>query len=341
MTTSTDADAYRLYGYTLSYFTRKLEAALDWYGVSYEFLIKTPDIGPELEQRSGTRQVPVLVTPEGDTLADTTPIMWLLDEHLPNRAMFPMGVMGAIAQIMEEYLDEWLSRIVMHYRWNFDECAELASVALGKEAAPQASGVVAAMLTQWGRKVIRARGLTSPSMQQAAEAEWIRLLDALEGQLQQTAFTLGTRPCAVDAVLLGGLRGHFKPDPVPARILESYPQISRWIDEANRWSGGGAILDSLDEAPFARFLLGEMSGAYRTYMIANRLAVETGEKAFVCETYGETISYKTQAYTETSRARTVERLHSRLNPADWKHFTSLLQAYGLADVFGVARSHED
>ena len=327
-------NTYRLYGYTLSYFTRKLEAALDWYGVPYEFCTKSPEFGPKLEERSGTKQVPVLVTPEDECVADTTPILWMMDARYPQRALIPPGVMGGIVQILEEYLDEWLTRVVMHYRWNFDECIRTASTTLGQEAAPQAPEIVASMLTHWGKKVVRARGMSPPAMQDEGEAEWKRLLDALESQLSGSTFALGDRPCAVDAVLLGGLRGHFLPDPVPARVLESYPRIKTWVDNASNWSGDGELASNLEDAPFAQFLLGEMGKAYRTYILANGDALTRGEKAFTCETYGHSVSYKCQPYVEFSRTRTSQRLKERLSETEYRLFSAHLHTYGLDTIFG-------
>lgn len=335
MSTLSDPTTYRLYGYSLSYFSRKLEAALDWYGMPYEFLLKSPETTPALEKRSGTNQVPVLVTPQDECLADTTPIMWMLDERYPERALFPSGVAGAIVQIIEEYLDEWLTRVVMHYRWSYDECTQSASSILGKEAAPQAPHVIASMLTHWGKRVVRARGMSTEPLQQAGEAEWIRLLDHLDVQLERNDFTLGSRPSAIDAVLLGGLRGHFRPDPVPARVLADYPHISTWIDQAATWNGEGKWIADPEENPFVHFMLSEMGGAYRTYILANSRAVHAQEKAFVCETYGHSVSYKAQPYTEVSRTKTKARLESKLSTGQHEQFVRLLDSYGLADVYAA------
>ena len=68
---------YTLYGGELSLFTRKLEAALKFYGAPFEFRNKADSDPAMLETRSGTHQVPVLQTPENWMLADTTPIMIL------------------------------------------------------------------------------------------------------------------------------------------------------------------------------------------------------------------------------------------------------------------------
>lgn len=46
--------AYIVYGGELSYFTRKLEAGLIFYGIDYEIRAKTPDVRELVETRAGT-----------------------------------------------------------------------------------------------------------------------------------------------------------------------------------------------------------------------------------------------------------------------------------------------
>ena len=56
--------AYTVHGVPMSLFTRKLEAALDFYGAPYTQARKGSRDGSELESRAGSHQIPVLVTPE-------------------------------------------------------------------------------------------------------------------------------------------------------------------------------------------------------------------------------------------------------------------------------------
>jgi len=93
---------YIVYGGLLSYFTMKLRAAMDFYGAPYEFRSKSADLREELEYRSGTHQVPVLRTPENWLIADTTPIMDLMDQRFPAGRMFPEGPVGVLVHVVEE-----------------------------------------------------------------------------------------------------------------------------------------------------------------------------------------------------------------------------------------------
>ena len=138
---------YTIYGSELSYFTRKLEAAMIFYGAPFELLRKPP----EAETRSGTHQVPVLHTPENWMIADTTPLMHLLDARFPSRRMFPPGSLGVLVQVVEEYFDEWIARTMVHYRWHYEESAVFASEKMGG-GNPEA----AATIRNWGPRACRA-----------------------------------------------------------------------------------------------------------------------------------------------------------------------------------------
>ena len=80
---------YVIHGAPISLFTRKLEAAFDFYGASYRSERKGTRGGGDLEARAGTHQIPVLTTPENWALADTTPIIelrrWLKKNAMTRR----------------------------------------------------------------------------------------------------------------------------------------------------------------------------------------------------------------------------------------------------------------
>ncbi len=131
---------YRIYGGELSYFTRKLEAAMIFYGAPFEMLDKNEHDPREIEARSGTHQVPVLQTPENWMIGDTTPLMRLLDDRFPARRMFPKGPLGILVQVVEEYFDEWIARTMVHYRWHYPESAEFALLRMARGVAGYSRG---------------------------------------------------------------------------------------------------------------------------------------------------------------------------------------------------------
>ena len=183
------SDPYIIYGGELSYFTRKLEAACIFYGMHFEMRSKNRHDPALIESRSGTHQVPVMQTPENWMIGDTTPLMHLLDARFPHRRMFPEGPIGVLVQVVEEYFDEWIARTMVHYRWHYPDSALFASTRM-------ADGMteVAERVRGWGPRACRATGTESEGQRRAAEAEYVRILEAAEAQLAKTPTSLATGP---------------------------------------------------------------------------------------------------------------------------------------------------
>ncbi len=305
--------SYTVYGMDRSYFSRKLDAAMTWYGLPFEFVAKTMVVAADVEAKAGTRQVPVLVTPDGSHVPDTTPIMSMLDELVPQRRMFPDGSLGVLVHLVEEWFDEWIPRTALHYRWNFPESAAYAMADMAAQLAPDAAEPAKQMLGQgirgWGLKACRATGVSEPAQQRFAEDEYARVLAAADLQLGRTRFLLGERPCAVDASVLGGLRAHFDADPVPRAQLAEFANLRRWIDDTSlTWDGTGELAAFPQSTGFARFVLAEMAGAFQRFAIANGAALAAGDKGFVINVGGRDVSYKARAYPQQSREMIKERI---------------------------------
>ncbi|MEX0941603.1 MAG: glutathione S-transferase family protein [Pseudomonadales bacterium] len=318
--------SYTIYGGELSYFTRKLEAAMKFYGADFELKPKTR----EAESRAGTHQIPVLHTPENWMIADTTPLLHLLDSRFPFRPMFPPGLLGVLVHIVEEYFDEWIARTMVHYRWHYEESARFASDRMGGGNAD-----AAARIREWGPRACRATGTDSKHQQEQAEAEYERILEALEAQLSETAFALGDRPTAVDCILLGGLRAHTNMDPTPKAVVRNYPNVLAWAEsEADKWNGDGELVPFPGSTPFASFVLQEMTTTYVPFVLGNADALAAGAKAFHVETYGEDVSYLTRPYPEQSRQMIRNKILNRLTFDESDKLYNWLRDIGLETCFG-------
>lgn len=318
---------YVVYGWQRSYFSHKLMAALDFYGADWTYKDKTKDNERELRLRSGTHQVPVLHTPENWMIADTTPLLHMLDARFPERRMFPEGPLGLLTQIVEEYFDEWIARTTVHWRWNYEENHELLSV-----DAAHGDPEIAKQLVIWGGKVCRATGVTSDIQKTAAEEEYFRIMDAVTRQLTETRYLLGDRPTAVDCIVLAGLRAHFLNDPAPDKALRNrYPSVVKWSEEtASQWDGSGDLAPFPESTAFARFVVSEMKDTWAKFALGNRSALAQGERAFVIEMYGEEVSYLARPYIEQSRQMIEDRLSGSPHKSD---VIKWLESAGLDSAF--------
>ena len=328
MTASTSNENYVLYGTGFSLFTRKLEAALQFYEAPFEFSQKQPQNSGDIETRAGTHQVPVLKTPENWMIADTTPIIDLLDARFPQRRLVPEGPLGVLVHVLEEIVDEWFARVMVHYRWHYAEnTRHVVATVLGREVSLEEAS--AFPLAKWGPRACRATGTESPHQQKMAEAEYMALLDALEVQLGTTRYALGDRPTALDTILLGGLRAHTNNDPYPD--LSRYVKVLAWQQGgADDWDGRGELAAFPSSTPLADRLLDIGRDLYAPFVLGNAAALAEGRKAFVVETYGEDTSYLARPYPERSRTMIKQRIAHRLDDAERKIVLGWLEERGLA-----------
>ncbi|MCA8900615.1 MAG: glutathione S-transferase family protein [Hyphomonas sp.] len=321
---------YTIYGSEQSFFTRKLEAAFLFYGMPHRLVRKRgAENEEEIKLRSGTHQVPVLHTPENWMIADTTPILSLLDGRQGRTNLFPQGLAGLLVHVVEECLDEWISRVMVHYRWTYPENAEFASLQIsgGRED-------IAEAVRKWGPKACRATGTGSPELGREAEVEYEQLLDAADTQLAQSEFLMGGQPTAVDCAILGGLRAHILNDPAQQEMARKYERLMAW-EAATRsgWSGKGAGISFAQPTRFAQEVLSAPWAEYARVVMGNRQALLAGEKAFGLKTYGHAASYLTRPYPEKSRQMIVDRIQSLLPDEHVPAARSWLSEVGLDQVF--------
>ena len=314
-------DHYVVYGWERSYFTHKLMAALHFYGADWRYKDKTAGNAEELRLRANTHQVPVLHTPEDWVIADTTPIMRMLDHRFPSRRLYPEGLAGLQVHAVEEYFDEWIARTTVHWRWNYEENHALLSMSAAHGDPEKAKELIV-----WGGKVCRALGIDSEVQKQSAEDEYHRIMKAAEAQLAETPYLMGTAPSAVDCIVLAGLRAHFLFDPAPdAALRPHYPRVVTWTEHsADHWDGSGEV----QMTDFARFILSEMASTFGPFALGNRDALSKGDRAFVLNMYGESVSYLARPYIEQSRQMVADHVASLGDEArDW------LNEVGLGEVF--------
>jgi glutathione S-transferase len=324
-------DPYIIHGAPMSLFTRKLEAAFDFYGAPYSFERKGTRDGSDLEARAGSHQIPLLVTPENWALADTTPIMNMMDQRFPFRRLFPPGLTGLLVHIVEEVLDEWIARVMVHYRWHYPEnIQDVLANGFGVEVSLEEA--VKHPAAQWGPRACRATGTELIEHQQAVESEYIGMLESLEAQLGETPYALGDRPCAVDCMLLGGLRAHTNRDPIPD--LSRFARVLEWnARSGGDWNGHGELAEFPTTTVFGDVLLAIGRDHYAPFLLGNADALASTQKSFIVDTYGTPCSYLTRPYPEQSRRMILDRIRYQLDDRERQAAKEWLGDAGLAECF--------
>ncbi|MBK9985414.1 MAG: glutathione S-transferase N-terminal domain-containing protein [Betaproteobacteria bacterium] len=204
------ADTCTLWGGALSLYTGKVRSYLIKKGVPYrEFYASHPDFQARIRPVVGLGVTPVLETPDGDILQDSTEIIEAMERRLPERPMIPATpVLRALAWLLDAYGSEYLLAMAMHFRWAEPHISLQRSFLQAEFGRASYLGTDKAARDQAGARMVSYfSSMLGPlgsnaHTAEAIETEFFDLLDVLDEHFQHVPYLLGGPPQP------GGLRLH-------------------------------------------------------------------------------------------------------------------------------------
>lgn len=300
-------ETYRLFGSELSPYSVKVRSYLRYKGIDHEWIPRSAENQAEFQKYAKLPLIPLLITPEGRALQDSTPIL----EHLESQENAPSIIpedptLGFLSALLEEYGDEWGNKWMFHYRWTYPaDCwataERIAQQMMGHQgplAVAQARAIVAERMS--GRLGFVG---SNPKTLPLIEASFKRAIGILDSHLATRPYLLGGRPAMADF----GLWGQFyeaATDPTPGALLRAEaPNLLKWVQR---------MLSPQDEGPFEtwtslsaglqRFLSDEIGALFLPWSAANASAIENGEKSLQVTLAGSAWQQEPQKYHARSLA---------------------------------------
>jgi len=233
----TAEDCYIMYGSPPSLYSGKVRSYLRKNRLPYfERLTCHPDYAGKIMPAVGRYVIPVLESPDGTIVQDTSEIIDFLETRHGEPSVYPEGAKQKItALILELFGDEGLLRPAMHYRWNFDEDNDdFISLEFGRFMAPTApdaeAKTLAAPVKAQMSGLLPALGVTAKTIP-AIEAGYAELLAALDAHLLEQPYLFGGRPTIADYGLYAPLYAHLGRDPAPSLIMKKTAnRVWRWVE---------------------------------------------------------------------------------------------------------------
>jgi len=226
------SDVFTLYGAPISLYTGKVRAYLRYKNIPF---IEKP-ITPEIIKTIGYFMIPVLETPEGDLVQDTTEIIDYLEQRFDGPSIYPDNPVQRLnALLLEVYGDEWLVIPAMHYRWKYNRdyiLREFGKSVLpdGTEEEQYAAGEQISAPFSGSLPVLGINEASEP----AIEAWYEELLRQLDDHLEGREYLFGSRPSIADYGLMGPLYAHNYRDPWSGTLMRARaPRLVRWVDMMN------------------------------------------------------------------------------------------------------------
>jgi glutathione S-transferase len=235
-------DGYYLYGSPVSYYTVKVRSYMLYKGLSFCNVRASSKVTKDIIKPAtgGWRVVPVLKTPQGDCIQDSSIILDELESVHKDRSITPLGLKQQVVSSLFELMgDEWLVFPAMHYRWNFKRYnLKYILNAFGQTRTahwPKAlrflGGIVPALI--FGNVPRFMLGINR-SNASALEAWTLQLLDQLDCHFSQYDYLLGGRPCYGDFSLYGPLHAHLALDPYPKEhLIQPRKHLLAWLERMN------------------------------------------------------------------------------------------------------------
>lgn len=215
--------AYRVHGMMQSYFTRKMTGYFAYKGVPWLFRA-FPGVTPESAAAGFPGGVPVVETPEGELMWDSTPMIHHLELRHPEPAVLPSDpVQRFLCYVLEDVADEWLYRTAVGSRWNLAENHAVGGWELARDVtvkAPIPCDLAYAGVGAHVRGSCPPLGVTPeniPFWIDEVLRPWFRVLGA---HLAARPYLFGERPSLADFAIFGGNAAHFVNDPLCRRWIE-------------------------------------------------------------------------------------------------------------------------
>ncbi len=330
-------------------YSRKMRAVLRFRRIPFSWIMRgsREDVGiPAVP----VALIPVLVFPGEDgkpdqAMIDSTFEIKRLEGMFHERSLVPRDpALAFVQELLEDYGDEWLTKPMFHYRWNYAADIHKAShilpldrdLNLKPETLAKASKFIAErQISRLG--VVGSNEVTKPVI----EDSYRRLLKLLDNHLAiGNRFLMGARPGVGDFGLFGQLSQLTHFDPTPAAIASAEtPRVVSWVSQVEDASS----LEVDDSAWISRDAIGqslraffvEIGRVYAPFLLANARALKSKADKVECEIDGRPWLQQPFPYQGKCLAWLRES-RAALGDSDRKFVDSILAGTGAEQIFSAA-----
>lgn len=233
-----------LYGAEPSLYTGKIRSYLRKKGLPFEERNAWFPRYKAVMRIVGRPVIPVIETPEGDIVQDSSEIFDFLEARYPENPMVPEGPrQKLVSYILEAFGNEGMGKPAMHYRWNFPDdnfpwiFREFARASGPQtpmdEAAPHAMPFAERM-----QSYLPMLGVSEKTIPLIEEA-YMDLLNLLNEHFRLNPYFLGGKPTLGDFGMIAPLYAHLGRDPYPSNLMKKHaPFVYRWVERMNASDDG-------------------------------------------------------------------------------------------------------
>jgi glutathione S-transferase len=313
------AEVYRIIGAEMSPYSVKVRSYFRYKAIPHQWVLRNAASQAEFEKYAKMPIIPLVVTPEGPGIQDSTPIIDAMEKLFPEPSIHPDDpVARFISALIEEFGDEWGNKWMFHYRWARDvdqissagRIARMRGPAADEEKHAAFAGQVRARMVDrvW---FVGSNAVTAPQI----EAGFVSMLELLEAHLATRSYLFGGRPAYGDFGLWGQIYEMWTDPTAGALIGGSAPHVLDWVHRMLWPKAEGAFEAWPALAPTLMPVLQKQVGAqFMPWTCANEKALAASQEEFSV-TLGDKIwTQKPQKY----HARSLSMLRAKYGDAAGK-----------------------
>jgi glutathione S-transferase len=324
------ADGYRIIGVEMSPYSVKLRAYFRYKAIPHQWVLRNAASQAEYEKHAKLPIIPLVVTPEGKGIQDSTPIIDTMEKLYPEPSIHPGdAIANFISALLEEFGDEWGNKWMFHYRWARDVDQISAAGRIARMRGPTAdedkhmafAGQVRARMVErvW---FVGSSELTAPQI----EAGFVSMLELLDAHLATRPYLFGGRPALADFGLWGQIYEMWTDPTAGAIIGGGAPHVLDWVHRMLWPRAEGAFETWPALAPTLMPILTRQVGAqFMPWSCANAKALAEGKEEFSVTLVDKVWTQKPQKY----HARSLGMLRAKYaEVADKAALDPVLEAAG-------------
>jgi glutathione S-transferase len=320
---------YQLYGGGGSPYSQKMRSILHYRRLPFDWVQITPAIRAQI-QHDGPPVIPILRLPEDNSLhVDSTPLALMLEARHTERSIIPTDpAMAFLSFLIEDMADEWVTKMMFHYRWDLEIDQQYSSRQIISDNTPGLRGEALAKAAQ----AIRDRQVgrmplvgCTPQNKPIIEQSFHELLRILDSFATRDEYLFGTRPSLADFGLFGQLKT-LASDHTPMLIMRNdVPSVYDWIRRLEDSSGIEGQWHSFAEMrPAVSDMLRFCATYYLPFLSANYHAIANGDPVVSLTLVGRPYEQPVFKY----QAKCFARLKSLWADADTPELRDVLSETG-------------
>jgi len=292
---------YRIIGAEMSPYSVKLRSYFRYKAIPHQWILRNAASQAEYEKYARMPIIPLVVTPEGTGLQDSTPVIDAMEKLFPEPSIHPDDAVASfVSALIEEFGDEWGNKWMFHYRWARDvdqisaagRIARMRGPAADEEKHVTFAGQVRARMVErvW---FVGSNAQTAPQI----EAGFIDMLGLLDVHLADRPYLFGGRPAFGDFGLWGQIYEMWTDPTAGAIIGGGAPHVLDWVHRM-LWPKAEGRFEAWSklEPTLMPILTRQVGAQFMPWSCANEKALAEQREEFSVTLGGKVWTQKPQKY---------------------------------------------